>query len=243
MSLLGKVSTAVSLEIFRITGIDFWYPKKSHEQWPVHPGSLLYITDEILPTLRRKYFVSHKIRIPWSWSNEYFMVHVRIECCCLFKWIWVHQIWSSFFFAEGHRIQSIQSIQHHRLSVESSDQLWRFIARRFYNHQTKTGWKLRGSKVAELVLPTKKCWWENLFQPFLTIQLMIISQLLLSDHFWCVSFVTFSGVKMVKSDHHLRVIKRTLEQCSFHPGWWFDIGDEILPNYMEIIISQYKDTY
>ena len=28
-----------------------------------------------------------------------------------------------------------------------------------------------------------------------------------------------------------------------NPGWLFDIGDEILPNYMGIIISQYKDPY
>ena len=96
-----------------------------------------------------------------------------------------------FFFFEGHR--RIQSIQHHRLSVESSDQLWRWNCKKVYNHQTKTGWKLRGSKVTELVLPTKKCWWENLFQPFLTIQLMIISQLLLSDHFWCFIRNLFRG--------------------------------------------------
>ena len=25
------------------------------------------------------------------------------------------------------------------------------------------------------------------------------------------------------------------EQCSFHPGWLFDIGDEILPSYIGII--------
>ncbi len=31
------------------------------------------------------------------------------------------------------------------------------------------------------------------------------------------------------------------EQCSFHPVWLFDIGDEKLPNYMGIIKSQYKD--
>ena len=35
----------------------------------------------------------------------------------------------------------------------------------------------------------------------------------------------------------------TYEQCSFHPGWLFDIGDDIIPNYMGIIISQYKDPY
>ncbi len=28
-----------------------------------------------------------------------------------------------------------------------------------------------------------------------------------------------------------------------NPGWLFDIGDEQLPNYMEIIISHYKDPY
>ena len=33
---------------------------------------------------------------------------------------------------------------------------------------------------------------------------------------------------------------RSPEQCSFHPGWLFDIGDEILPNYMGIIIRQKK---
>ena len=27
------------------------------------------------------------------------------------------------------------------------------------------------------------------------------------------------------------------------PGWLFDIGDEQLPNYTEIFISQYKDPY
>ena len=32
-----------------------------------------------------------------------------------------------------------------------------------------------------------------------------------------------------------------MKQCSVHPGWLFDIGDEILPNYMGIIISRYKD--
>ena len=32
-----------------------------------------------------------------------------------------------------------------------------------------------------------------------------------------------------------------MKQCSVHPGWLFDIGDEILPSYMGIIISQYKD--
>ena len=26
-------------------------------------------------------------------------------------------------------------------------------------------------------------------------------------------------------------------------GWLFDIGDETLPNYMGIIMSQYKDPY
>ncbi len=26
-------------------------------------------------------------------------------------------------------------------------------------------------------------------------------------------------------------------------GWWIDRGDEKLPNYMGIIISQYKDPY
>ena len=33
------------------------------------------------------------------------------------------------------------------------------------------------------------------------------------------------------------------EQCSRAPGWLFDIGDDKLPNYMGIIISQYKDPY
>ena len=27
------------------------------------------------------------------------------------------------------------------------------------------------------------------------------------------------------------------------PGWLFDIGDEILPNYIGIIICHYKDPY
>ncbi len=33
------------------------------------------------------------------------------------------------------------------------------------------------------------------------------------------------------------------EQCSVHPGWLFDTGDEILPSYIGIVISQYKDPY
>ncbi len=33
------------------------------------------------------------------------------------------------------------------------------------------------------------------------------------------------------------------EQYSRAPGWLFDIGDEILPNYMGSIISQYKHPY
>ena len=28
-----------------------------------------------------------------------------------------------------------------------------------------------------------------------------------------------------------------------NPGWLFDIGDEILPNYMGVIRSRYKDPY
>ena len=28
-----------------------------------------------------------------------------------------------------------------------------------------------------------------------------------------------------------------------NPGWLFDIGDEILPSYIGIIISHYKDPY
>ena len=28
-----------------------------------------------------------------------------------------------------------------------------------------------------------------------------------------------------------------------NPGWVFDIGDEILPSYMGIIMSHYKDPY
>ena len=31
--------------------------------------------------------------------------------------------------------------------------------------------------------------------------------------------------------------KKTHEQCSFHPGWLFDIRDEILPNFFWVIIS------
>ena len=30
---------------------------------------------------------------------------------------------------------------------------------------------------------------------------------------------------------------------SFHPGWLFDLGDEILPTYIGITINQYKDPY
>ena len=37
--------------------------------------------------------------------------------------------------------------------------------------------------------------------------------------------------------------RSTDEQCSFHPGWLFDIGDEILPTYIGITINQYKDPY
>ncbi len=33
------------------------------------------------------------------------------------------------------------------------------------------------------------------------------------------------------------------EQCSKPKGWLFDIGDDKLPNYIGIIISQYKDPY
>ena len=33
------------------------------------------------------------------------------------------------------------------------------------------------------------------------------------------------------------------QHCSKAPGWLFDIGDEKLPNYMGMIIGQYKDPY
>ena len=102
-----------------------------------------------------------------------------------------HQIWSRFFFLKATEEfnQSNIIVSRWKVLTNSGGE----IAKKVYNHQTKTGWKLRGSKVTELVLPTKKCWWENLFQPFLTIQLMIISQLLLSDHFWCFIRNLFRG--------------------------------------------------
>ena len=34
-----------------------------------------------------------------------------------------------------------------------------------------------------------------------------------------------------------------LEQCSVHPGWLFGMGDEKLPSYMGIILSQHQDPY
>ncbi len=37
--------------------------------------------------------------------------------------------------------------------------------------------------------------------------------------------------------------RHNLSSVQFTPGWLFDIGDEILPNYMGIIISQYKNPY
>ena len=36
-------------------------------------------------------------------------------------------------------------------------------------------------------------------------------------------------------DFTIDVVRISREQCSFHPGWLFDIGYEILPNYMRII--------
>ena len=40
-----------------------------------------------------------------------------------------------------------------------------------------------------------------------------------------------------------KTVGSTIEQCSVHPGWLFDIGDEFLPSYRGIIISHYKDPY
>ncbi len=43
--------------------------------------------------------------------------------------------------------------------------------------------------------------------------------------------------------HNRRIARKVNEQCSFHPGWLGYIRDEILPRYIGIIISHYKDPY
>ena len=46
-------------------------------------------------------------------------------------------------------------------------------------------------------------------------------------------------------DLHQDRVGSNYSQCSVHPAWLFDIRDEPLyiPNYIVIIISQYKDPY
>ena len=43
--------------------------------------------------------------------------------------------------------------------------------------------------------------------------------------------------------YHVENVVISFMSSEKRPGWLFDIGDEILPNYMGIIISQYKDPY
>ena len=48
--------------------------------------------------------------------------------------------------------------------------------------------------------------------------------------------------ELVDNDCHILELGE-VTSVHFTPGWLFDIGDEILPNYIWIIISQYKDAY
>ena len=55
--------------------------------------------------------------------------------------------------------------------------------------------------------------------------------------------VSVSGIS--DEANKLQASGSTIQQVSSvqNPGWLFDIGEIILPNYMGIIISQYKDPY
>ncbi len=76
------------------------------------------------------------------------------------------------------------------------------------------------------------------------------------EHTWifqicfnCLSFGTVGGFSVGDFWHNFLHTKKedpgistSAEQCSVHPGWLFDIGDEPLPTYiyyMGIIKSQY----
>ena len=46
--------------------------------------------------------------------------------------------------------------------------------------------------------------------------------------------------KDIDHHHHKDIPKMVfhIEQCSVHPGWLCDIGDEMLPDYMGIIFKK-----
>ena len=44
-----------------------------------------------------------------------------------------------------------------------------------------------------------------------------------------------------RASHAIRLAQEICDEKN--PGWLFDIGDEILPRYMGIMINHYEDPY
>ena len=51
------------------------------------------------------------------------------------------------------------------------------------------------------------------------------------------------GPGLGEDDEFSKVLEKSLEQWKKPKGWLGDIGDEILPSYIGIIINHYKDPY